>query len=107
MVLELSVHLRNAQYIMILQYICALQAPLLIVYTGYFRSKMPRIGIIFVLELLMIGFGPYLIKVYLDSKESAANPQTASLTDGTSTTIFGINMLQGSAEKRKGRRFDL
>jgi hypothetical protein len=92
---------------MILQYVCALQAPLLIVYTGYFRSKMPRLGIIFVLELLMVGFGPYLVKVYLDSRESTMNPQTAILTDGTSTTIFAMNMAQGTSDKVKGKRFDL
>ena len=58
---DFSVNLRNAQYVMILQYVCALQAPLLIVYTGYFRRRMPRLGIIFLLELLMVAFGPYLV----------------------------------------------
>jgi hypothetical protein len=92
---------------MILQYICSLQAPLLIVYTGFFRSKMPRLGIILLLELLMVGFGPYLVKVYWDSRLSTANPQQANLTDGTSTTIFATNMAQGTADKLKGKRFDL
>ena len=55
----------------------------------------------------MVGFGPFLVKVYLDSSESNMNPQVASLTDGTSTTIFSMNMAQGSSEKIKGKRFDL
>ena len=92
---------------MILQYVCALQAPLLIVYTGCFRSKRPRLGIIFLLELLMVAFGPYLVKVYWDSRKSAMDPATAFLLDGTSTSIFAMNMAVGTSLKAKGKRFDL
>ena len=38
-ILEFSENLRTAQYVMILQYMCALQAPLLFVYTTYFQRK--------------------------------------------------------------------
>jgi hypothetical protein len=92
---------------MIVQYVCALQAPLLIVYTAYFRKKMPRLGIILLLELLMICFGPYLLKVYLENKDYVSNTQMQNLVDGTHTTIFGMNMAVGSADKVKGARFDL
>ena len=36
-VLGFSSDLRKAEYVMIVQYICALQAPILLVYTVYFK----------------------------------------------------------------------
>lgn len=68
---------------------------------------MPKLGIILLLELLMIGFGPYLLKRYLENIDATSNATMKNLTDGTHSTIFAMNMAVGSADKMDGVRFDL
>lgn len=68
---------------------------------------MPKLGIIILLELLMVGFGPYLLKRYLENMNTVSNQQMANLIDGTHSTIFAMNMAVGSTDKTEGIRFDL
>jgi hypothetical protein len=58
-VVDFGAALRKAQYVMIVQYACALQAPLLLVYSVYFRGRLPSLSIVPLLELMMVVFGPY------------------------------------------------
>ena len=59
---------------MILQYICALQAPLLLAYTTYFRQKLPSFNVVAILEWLMVFFGPKLLSCYYAFNKEVPNP---------------------------------
>jgi len=56
------------------------------------------------MDFCIVFLGIYLLKVYLNNNQIEGG-YPPLLTDGTSTTIFGMNMAYGSANKTI--RFDL
>lgn len=59
------------------------------------------------MDFCIVFLGIYLLKVYLNNYEKELAGIAPLLTDDTSTTIFGMNMVFASSNKIPGKRFDI